>query len=47
MFVFLEYKDVEPTNNLTEQAMKYVAVVRKISGRSREGKSGRTGTLGL
>ena len=33
LFTFLEHKGVEPTNNASERALRYVVVFRKISGR--------------
>ena len=35
LFTFLEFKDVEPTNNRVERALRHAVVKRKISGQNR------------
>ena len=37
LFTFLEYLGVEPTNNSSERALRYVVVFRKISGQIKGG----------
>ena len=37
MFTFLEYPGVEPTNNASERALRYVVVFRKTSGQIKGG----------
>ena len=37
MFTFLEYSGVEPTNNASERALRYVVVFRKTSGQIKGG----------
>ena len=37
LFTFLEYQGVEPTNNSSERALRYVVVFRKISGQIKGG----------
>ncbi len=37
MFAFLEHPGVEPTNNASERALRYLVVFRKISGQTKGG----------
>ena len=37
MFTFLEHRGVEPTNNASERALRYMVVFRKIIGQTKGG----------
>ncbi len=42
LFAFLEYEDVEPTNNSAERALRPVVLQNKISGQIKMTSSGRS-----
>ena len=37
LFTFVQYAGVEPTNNASERALRYMVVFRKISGQTKGG----------